>query len=791
MPKIFLLRTAISSLLIFWTLGLSSQGISGHIHSSSGQALEKVNVQVKSLGIGTSSDEEGGYHLDLKIPAQGLIIEFSHVGYLSQSLKLKPGTHHLDIQLQEDHLGLEEVVVSGSRQAIKRHQSPVIVETINNKLFERVSALSLAEGLSFSPGLRVENNCQNCGFTQLRINGLDGAYSQVLLNSRPIFSSLMAVYGLEMIPASMIEKVEVVRGGGSALYGGNAIGGTVNIITKEATENGFHLQSQVQAINGEAWEQSHSLGASYSADDLSYGFNLFAFNRNRQDWDANGDEFSEITRLRNQTLGLNAFWKAQTRSKWSLDLFHISEFRRGGSDFDLQAHQSRIAEQLEHRIIGGGLAWEQLSKDASRQISIYSSAQNTQRNSYYGAGGRIIPAGDSIRESDLLALNAYGNALDYTLIGGFLVNQKLDEQWQLSLGSEYQNNKVQEAMPGYQRSIDQSLSTWGSYLQSQFDLNEHWKLQAGIRLDISNLNGYYQLSSSNFNQKSQFINWSPRFNLQYILNEDWQFRGSYARGYRIPQAFNEDLHIETVGGAALFIQLDEKLKPEESHSFTASSEYLIINSLGEHKLLFSGFYTLLMDPFVLGNRQALANGTAVQTKSNGDGAVVKGLNLEYQAALRSGWQWQASFTAQQSLYTKDQLLWQDEESEANSVWSKYFLRSPNLYGYVSLAYDLNPSWTLSSALNYTGPMHLSRLVNPVSEELEIRKSDDFLDWQIAAEYQIIRNQKWTTSIKAGIKNLMNAYQDDLPYGPERDASYIYGPILPRTFYLSIKLGFLP
>lgn len=85
--------------------------------------------------------------------------------------------------------------------------------------------------MNFQSGLRVETNCGNCGTTQLRINGLEGQYSQVLLDSRPIFSSLASVYGLEQLPVAMIERVEVIRGGGSALFGANAIGGVVNIIT--------------------------------------------------------------------------------------------------------------------------------------------------------------------------------------------------------------------------------------------------------------------------------------------------------------------------------------------------------------------------------------------------------------------------------------------------------------------------------------------------------------------------------------------------------------------------------
>ena len=87
--------------------------------------------------------------------------------------------------------------------------------------------------LMFSPGLRVENDCNNCGFSQVRMNGLEGPYTQILINSRPIFSGLAGVYGLEHIPPSMIQRIEVVRGGGSALFGGNAIAGTINVITKD------------------------------------------------------------------------------------------------------------------------------------------------------------------------------------------------------------------------------------------------------------------------------------------------------------------------------------------------------------------------------------------------------------------------------------------------------------------------------------------------------------------------------------------------------------------------------
>ena len=143
-------------------------------------------------------------------------------------------TVEVNFEIVPDAFMLDQVVVTGSKSEQKRRNSPALVSVAGSKLFDLVGACSLADGLSFQPGVRVENDCQNCGFTQVRINGLDGHYSQILMNSRPVFSALAGVYGLEQIPANMIDRVEIMRGGGSALFGSSAIGGTVNIIDRKS-----------------------------------------------------------------------------------------------------------------------------------------------------------------------------------------------------------------------------------------------------------------------------------------------------------------------------------------------------------------------------------------------------------------------------------------------------------------------------------------------------------------------------------------------------------------------------
>ena len=129
----------------------------------------------------------------------------------------------------EEIYDLDEIVVTGTKTFKRRTKSPVIVNVLDNKKIEKVQACNISEVLSFQSGLRVETDCQTCNYTQLRINGLSGGYSQILINGKAIFSPLAGMYAMEQIPSNMIERIEVIKGGGSSLYGSSAIRGVVNL----------------------------------------------------------------------------------------------------------------------------------------------------------------------------------------------------------------------------------------------------------------------------------------------------------------------------------------------------------------------------------------------------------------------------------------------------------------------------------------------------------------------------------------------------------------------------------
>ena len=192
--------------------------IVGHVrNSATGEFLPRVLVTVKGHRISVSTDVTGHFMLK-NLPIGALQVEVDVPGFVPQTHKVttKPdATLVADFELVPQGVSLGDVVVSATRNATKRRLAPTLVNVLDAKIFDNTQSSFLSQALKYQPGVRVEDNCQNCGFSQVRINGLEGPYSQVLIDSRPVFSSLAGIYGLEQIPTNMIERVEVMRGGGT------------------------------------------------------------------------------------------------------------------------------------------------------------------------------------------------------------------------------------------------------------------------------------------------------------------------------------------------------------------------------------------------------------------------------------------------------------------------------------------------------------------------------------------------------------------------------------------------
>ena len=736
----------------------SDANIVGHIlDKNTKEHLPYITVALKGTTIGTVTDATGHYFLK-NLPEGEFMLEVSSIGYktVTRKVVLKKGkTLEEDFEIEEDAVALDGVVVSANRSETTRRLAPTLVNVVDLKLFEQTNSTTLAQGLSFQPGVRVESNCQNCGFQQVRINGLDGPYTQILLDSRPIFSALSGVYGIEQIPASMIERVEVMRGGGSALFGSSAIAGTINIITKEPIRNSGMLSHTLTGIGGNAFDNSTSLNASLVTDDQRAGLYIFGQNRHRAAYDHDDDGYSEIPKLHGQTVGFRSYLKTSLYSKLTFEYHHMEEFRRGGDLLNRPPHEANIAEQVEHSINGGGLKFDYFSPDEKHRFNVFASAQHIDRNSYYGGGQKP---------------NAYGKTNDLNWMAGsqyiYSFGKCIFMPSDLTVGIEFNQDKLKDNMWGYNRQVNQTVKIGSAFLQNEWK-NDKWGILIGGRLDKHNL--------------IDNIIFSPRANLRFNPTEDINFRLSYSSGFRAPQAFDEDLHIENVGGSVAMIQLSDNLKEERSQSFSASAD--VYQRFGDFQVNFlvEGFFTKLNDVFALTDAEE-ENGILTRVRYNAPGARVMGLTLEGKLAYRNLFQFQAGLTLQQSHY--------DEAHEWNPEAPKVkkMMRTPNTYGYFTATYTPIKPLSVTLSGTYTGSMLVPHEAGVIEKPVTVM-TKKFADIGLKAAYDFKLYKSINLQVNAGVQNIFNSYQNDFDKGPDRDSGYIYGPSLPRSFFAGVKISY--
>ena len=745
----------------------------GHvIDKKSGEHMPYVTIQLKGTTIATTTDQTGHYFLK-NLPEGTFTIVVKYLGYktVERTVTIKhDATQELNFSLATDDVDLDEVVVSANRSETKRRLAPNLVNVIGGKLFDITQSTCLAQGLNFQPGVRTEDNCQNCGFTQVRINGLDGHYSQILVDSRPVFSSLNGVYGLEQIPANMIDRVEVVRGGGSALFGASAIGGTINIITKEPTRNSASFGHTFISQGGaNSFDNVTTGNVSLVTDDNKAGVYAYGQTRTRQGYDYDGDGYTELPELQNQTFGLNSYLRLSPYSKLSLQYHGIHEFRRGGNKLDQAPHEANIAEQVEHNIQGGGLTYDYFAPDEKNRLSAYFSFQTTARKSYYGG------IGEGTEEDIETAEKAYGTTHDFTYVAGTQYVHNFDKLLfmpsDLTLGAEYNYDGLKDVILGYDRHFKQDVRIGSFFFQNEWK-NKQWSFLLGGRFDKHNLVDH--------------VIFSPRANLRFNPTDNVNLRVTYAGGFRAPQAFDEDLHVGVVGGERLVTVLAKNLKEERSNSFSVSADLYHKFGNVQTNLLIEGFYTDLNNVFALRQLdQPDAQGNTVQERYNAYGAKVLGLNIEGKAMFTRWFSLQAGITLQQSHYD-EAIAWNDEVPE-----QKYrkMMRTPNTYGYFTASFTPVKRFTASLTGNYTGSMLIGHNAGSGVEMPEAVNTPKFMEVNMKLSYDFPIYKYLTMQVNGGIQNITNAYQKDFDKGWNRDSDYIYGPSLPRSYYIGMKISY--
>lgn len=737
----------------------SDAHIAGHVLDAHTQEhLSFVNVQVEGTALGCLTDESGHFYLK-NLPEGELTIVFSMMGYETEkrTVTLRRDTLiEMNVAIAETSFMIDNVVVTANKYETKQREVATIVNVISPLIIESTTSNSMADVLNFQTGLRVEETCSNCGVPQIRINGLEGQYTQILMDSRPIFSSLASVYGLEQLPAGMVDRIEVIRGGGSALYGANAIAGVVNIITKEPSRNSLNISNSSAFTQKGTYDINTNMNASVVSENQKAGLFLFGVQRNRQQYDRDNDGYSDIPHLNSTTVGFRSYFKTSDYSKITAEYHHTTEFRRGGYGIDsLQPHESPLTEQLKHNIDAATAKWDMYTADNKHFVSVYTSFQHIARDSYFGTNYNP---------------NAYGKSTDIVSVTGAQYRFSYPcgiMNADLSAGAEYSYNQLRDQILGYDRNTLQRVHLGGGYVQNEWK-NKQWSILVGGRLEQHSL-----LDKPVF---------SPRANIRYTPIEPIILRLSYASGYRAPQIYEEDLHVGAVGGEVSLISLDENLKPEYSHSISGSIDMYKRFGKWDLNLTLEGFFTQLNDVFTLVENGHDAQGNLLLTRTNASGARVAGMNIEAKVGFGHLLTFQAGYTYNHSRYIEP-LQWSENP---NIAPQRRMFRTPDHYGYFLCNIEPVEHFHIVTNGKVTGNMLVQHFAGYVPEDEEVT-TPTFFEWDIKLCYDIPLYKHYTLEINAGVKNILDQFQSDLDKGMDRDAGFIYGPATPRTFFAGINL----
>ena len=744
----------------------SDAHIAGHVlDAHTREHLSFVNVQVKGTALGCLTDESGHFYLK-NLPEGELTIVFSMIGYETEerTIQLHRDTLiEMNVEIAETSFMIDNVVVTANKYETKQKEVATIVNVISPLIIESTTSNTMADVLNFQTGLRVEETCSNCGVPQIRINGLEGQYTQILMDSRPIFSSLASVYGLEQLPAGMIDRIEVIRGGGSALYGANAIAGVVNIITKEPSRNFFNVNHTTAFTQSGTYDINTAMNASVVSENQKAGIFLFGVQRNREQYDRDHDGYSDIPLLNSTTAGFRSFFKTSDYSKLTAEYHHTTEYRRGGYGIDsVQPHESPLTEQLRHNIDAATLKWDMYTADNKHFLSAYTSFQHIGRHSYFGTNYNP---------------NAYGKSTDIVSVTGAQYRFSYPCGWMnadLSAGAEYSYNQLRDQILGYDRNTLQRVHLGGGYVQNEWK-NKYLSVLVGGRLEQHSL-----LDKPVFSPRAN-VRYTPFANRQSPL-ADLILRLSYASGYRAPQIYEEDLHVGAVGGEVSLISLADDLKPEYSHSVSGSIDMYKRLGKWDLNLTLEGFFTQLNDVFTLVENGHDAQGNLLLTRTNASGARVAGLNVEAKVGYGHLLTFQAGYTYNHSQYIEP-LQWSENP---NIAPQRRMFRTPDHYGYFLCNIEPIKHFHIVTNGKVTGSMLVQHFAGYIPEDEEV-ETPVFFEWDIKLCYDIPLYKHYTLEINAGVKNLLDHFQSDIDQGMDRDAGYVYGPAAPRTFFAGINL----
>lgn len=683
--------------LFFFYESLGQYQVKGKILSPQNEPLEFVSVFSKELGIGNQSDSLGHFAFTFQ-EKKRILLTFSHLGFQSIQKWVVPDSLELQVILTPLETGLEEIVVSGTLQELSRADSPVPVEVFKNSFFRSNPVPSLFESFQQVNGVRTQVNCAICNTGDIQINGLSGPYTMVLLDGMPIISGLATVYGLSGIPQSLIDRIEVVKGPASTLYGSEAVGGLIHIITKRPEKAPlFSLD-----LMGTSWQEL-SMDASVKISFGKYvqsltGVNVFRY---KQPLDKNKDGLTDLA--------------LQDR---------VSIFQK----IDIQGNEGKLLSLAGRLVLedrwGGETNWTPRERGGDQ---IYGESIQTRRWELFGTYD--LPLIQDLK----LQVSANGHQQDSyygTIFYG--ANQKIgfgQLTWnkgagihQLLLGAAYRLTSYDDstpatADPNSQANAPSITHLPGIFLQDELKFSSNAQLLLGLRHDFSRAHGSI---------------WSPRINFK-LNSEDKSliWRTSLGNGFRVANVFTED-HAALTG--ARTVVFTERLRPEESWNATSNLMKKVYTSSGNYfgldaSLFFTHFSNQIIPDYE-------SNPNEIRYANLDGTSRSKGVSINFDGLWANGFKLLTGITWMDVSMT-------EEGKRVQQLFAERFS------GVWTIGYHFHPlELTLDYTGNVYGPMRLP-LLGPLDDRQE------YSPWWSLQNIQLTKRfgNKW--EVYGGIKNLLN------------------------------------